>query len=115
MCAPVPPASHNVRSLLEDAKAEADRRCAHDDHATNAIVAGIETVFAGQVTPQPHAITHTDYRQPGPITLQKGDELGRFMLGSTAIVIFAEGAARFDPALNATCAVRMGQSLGAAG
>ncbi|WP_101675406.1 archaetidylserine decarboxylase [Alloalcanivorax mobilis] len=79
------------------------------------IVAGIETVFAGQVTPQPHAITHTDYRNPKPITLQKGDELGRFMLGSTAIVIFAEGAARFDPALNATCPVRMGQQMGTVG
>ena len=33
---------YNVRSLLEDAKAEADRRCAHEDHDTNAIVDGIE-------------------------------------------------------------------------
>lgn len=34
---------YNVRTLLEDAKAEADRRCAHEDHDTNAIVDGIET------------------------------------------------------------------------
>ena len=33
---------YNVRSLLEDAKAEADRRCSHEDHDTNAIVDGIE-------------------------------------------------------------------------
>ena len=33
---------YNVRSLLEDSKAEADRRCAHEDHDTNAIVDGIE-------------------------------------------------------------------------
>jgi hypothetical protein len=34
---------YNVRTLLEDAKAEADRRCAHEDHDTNAVVDGIET------------------------------------------------------------------------
>ena len=33
---------YNVRTLLEEAKAEADRRCAHEDHDTNAIVDGIE-------------------------------------------------------------------------
>jgi hypothetical protein len=33
---------YNVRTLLEDAKAEADRRCAHEDHDTNAIVDGVE-------------------------------------------------------------------------
>lgn len=76
------------------------------------IVAGIETVFAGQVTPQPSTITHTDYRDPKPVVLEKGAELGRFLLGSTAIVLFAEGAARFDTSLATTQPVRMGQSLG---
>ena len=33
---------YNVRSLLEDAKAEADRRCSHEDHDTNAIIDGVE-------------------------------------------------------------------------
>ena len=33
---------YNVRSLLEDAKAEADRRCAHEDHDTNEIIDDIE-------------------------------------------------------------------------
>lgn len=33
---------YNVRTLLEEAKGEADRRCAHEDHDTNAIVDGIE-------------------------------------------------------------------------
>lgn len=76
------------------------------------IVAGIETVFAGQVTPQPNTITHTDYRDPRPVVLEKGAELGRFLLGSTAIVLFAEGTAHFEAELEATSAVRMGQSLG---
>lgn len=33
---------YNVRTLLEDAKAEADRRCAHEEHDTGAIIDGIE-------------------------------------------------------------------------
>lgn len=33
---------YNVRTLLEDAKAEADRRCAHEEHGTNEIIDGIE-------------------------------------------------------------------------
>jgi hypothetical protein len=33
---------YNVRSLLEDAKAEADRRCAHEEHDTHAIIDDIE-------------------------------------------------------------------------
>lgn len=33
---------YNVRSLLEDAKAEADRRCAHEEHDTHAAVDSVE-------------------------------------------------------------------------
>lgn len=77
------------------------------------IVAGIETVFAGQVTPQPTAVSHADYRDRQPVRLEKGEELGRFMLGSTAIVLFAEGTANFNDALTAGSAVRMGQDIGA--
>lgn len=33
---------YNVRTLLEDAKAEADRRCAHEEHDTGAIIDGME-------------------------------------------------------------------------
>ena len=76
------------------------------------IVAGIETVFAGQVTPQPKSITHTDYRDPRPMRLEKGDELGRFLLGSTVILVFPENTAAFNDALTAGSAVRMGQDIG---
>ncbi|HEX5678084.1 MAG TPA: archaetidylserine decarboxylase [Alcanivorax sp.] len=76
------------------------------------IVAGIETVFAGQVTPQSTTVTHVDYRNPAPVTLRKGDELGRFLLGSTVIVLFPEGAAEFGSELTAGAAVRMGEAFG---
>lgn len=76
------------------------------------IVAGIETVFAGQVTPQATEITRRDYREPGPVVLEKGAELGRFMLGSTVILLFPEGAAGFDEAALPGETVRMGQAFG---
>jgi phosphatidylserine decarboxylase len=76
------------------------------------IVAGIETVFAGQITPQSTSVTRVDYRNPAPVTLRKGDELGRFLLGSTVIVLFPEGAAEFGSELTAGAAVRMGEAFG---
>lgn len=76
------------------------------------IVAGIETVFAGQVAPQPRDIQRQRYDQPEKVVLNKGDELGRFMLGSTAIMLFPEGTASFLEGLNADSPVRMGEALG---
>jgi len=76
------------------------------------IVAGIETVFAGQVTPQPRSITRTRYPARDAITLQKGDELGRFLLGSTAILLFPEGKAKFLEGITADSPLRMGQKIG---
>lgn len=74
------------------------------------IVAGIETVFAGPVTPlarEPSKRTPTE----APL-LQAGEELGRFLLGSTVIVLLSEGAAQWQSGLEKGQAVRMGQSIG---
>lgn len=76
------------------------------------IVAGIETVFAGQVAPQPRSIVRTQYPARGEIRLEKGDELGRFLLGSTAILLFPEGKANFLQGLGEGSPVQMGQKLG---
>lgn len=76
------------------------------------IVAGIETVFAGQVTPQPTEITRTRYDRVEPVVIEKGAELGRFMLGSTVVMLFPEGACDWEAGLGAESPVRMGQPLG---
>ena len=76
------------------------------------IVAGIETVFAGQVAPQPRNIVRTQYPPRGEIRLEKGDELGRFLLGSTAILLFPENKASFLQGLGEGSPVQMGQKLG---
>ncbi|MCY4264370.1 MAG: archaetidylserine decarboxylase [Gammaproteobacteria bacterium] len=78
------------------------------------IVAGIETVWAGQACPnQEQRVKIIDYSgQTPPIQLIAGAELGHFKLGSTAIVLFEPGAVTLSSLLTANCKVRMGQRLG---
>jgi phosphatidylserine decarboxylase len=47
-----------------------------------------------------------------PIPLKKGQELGRFEMGSTVILLCEPGHVRWDDALRPEVAVRMGQRLG---
>jgi phosphatidylserine decarboxylase len=79
------------------------------------IVAGIETVFAGHVAPSGRTVQRTHYVDMAhPVQLERGAELGRFKLGSTAIVLFGEGAMEWDSSLQTGSATRMGQRFGSA-
>ena len=79
------------------------------------IVAGIETTWAGQVAPIKRTVSTFDYQsKPEPISLDKGAEMGRFKLGSTAIVLFGEDTAQWESAFSAGTATRMGELLGVA-
>ncbi|MBL4574223.1 MAG: phosphatidylserine decarboxylase [Gammaproteobacteria bacterium] len=79
------------------------------------IVAGIDTVWAGEVCPTTgkREIKKTDYTNQAPaVELPLGGELGRFRLGSTAIVLFPHGTVKFETSLKATSSIAMGQLLG---
>ena len=78
------------------------------------IVASIETVWAGLVTPPKRELKSTRYDAAAraPIELAKGAELGRFKLGSTAIVLFGPEQVQWATDLAASSPVRMGQLLG---
>jgi len=78
------------------------------------IVASVETVWAGLVTPPKRKLSVKDYTAAGrqPVELGRGDEMGRFKLGSTAIVLFPEGAVKWDEQLREGSPVRMGQQIG---
>ncbi|HLA30784.1 MAG TPA: archaetidylserine decarboxylase [Pseudomonas sp.] len=78
------------------------------------IVASIETVWAGLVTPPKRALKsfHYDATARAPIVLDKGAELGRFKLGSTAIVLFGPEQVQWAAQLAANSGVQMGQRLG---
>jgi phosphatidylserine decarboxylase len=78
------------------------------------IVASIETVWAGLVTPPKRALKSFSYDEAAraPIVLDKGAELGRFKLGSTAIVLFGPQQVQWAEQLAANSSVQMGQRLG---
>ncbi len=75
-------------------------------------VASIETVWAGEVTPpRGRSIRRWSYEGDN-IQLARGEEMGRFNMGSTAIVIFPNGMAELDPTLLADQPVRVRQAIG---
>lgn len=75
------------------------------------IVASIETVWAGLVAPPQRLVRSEQYGTSAPV-LERGAEMGRFKLGSTAIVLFGPGQAQWDEQFTAGSLVRMGQKLG---
>ena len=64
----------------------------------------------GQVTPKSKTINSIDIKQN--ISLFKGQEMGRFKLGSTAIVLLPANKAKWKTNLMNGSVVRMGQTLG---
>jgi phosphatidylserine decarboxylase len=77
------------------------------------VVAGIETVWSGQVAPPPKLPLVTDYQAvPAAVELDKGQEMGRFKLGSTVILLFPADTVEWDHAYAAGSATRLGESLG---
>ncbi|MFK7865716.1 MAG: archaetidylserine decarboxylase [Pseudohongiellaceae bacterium] len=74
------------------------------------IVAGIETVWPGPGAPNKSnvSITTENYSD---IDLERGEEMGRFNLGSTAIVLFPKDTVQFDSELQAGSTIRMGEKI----
>ena len=76
------------------------------------VVAGIETVWSGQVAPPPKTPSNIDYRQlPEGVSLDKGEEMGRFKLGSTVILLFGKDAIDWDDRYGAGTPTRLGEPL----
>ncbi|SQH75111.1 phosphatidylserine decarboxylase [Shewanella benthica] len=79
------------------------------------IVASIETVWAGTITPPGSKKVFTwDYPTEGPeaLTLEKGAEMGRFKLGSTVVMLFAKDALdEFADGVVPKAVTRMGQTF----
>ncbi len=75
-------------------------------------VASIETVWHGVVTPPKGQRIRTWRYQDGAPLLQRGEELGRFNMGSTIIVLFGEQRIEWGDHLSSGAAIRMGQPIG---
>ena len=73
-------------------------------------VAAIETVWAGLITPPAgKTLQQWTYEDKPEITLDKGEEMGRFNMGSTVIMLF-EKRVNWSHELSAGSPVLMGQS-----
>jgi len=76
------------------------------------LVSSTETVWAGEVTPTKNKeVTVKDYSDED-IRLAKGDEMGRFNMGSTVILLMPPGALKSQVGLGAGDAVLVGQKIG---
>lgn len=76
------------------------------------IVGSMATVWHGVVNP-PRTRQVREWRyEDQNIVLKKGDEMGRFLLGSTVVLLFPkEGHVQFNPTWQATTPVRMGEPM----
>ncbi len=73
-------------------------------------VGSMATVWAGDITPTARRRV-TTLASPD-LWLEKGVELGRFNMGSTVILLFEPGRARWQPGVAAGTVLRLGQHLG---
>ena len=76
------------------------------------IVASIETSWTGLVTPVKKQVRTWEYSGSQQLHFEKGDEIGRFKLGSTAIVLFGPNIMEWDTHLQPQTPVKMGQKMG---
>lgn len=76
------------------------------------IVGSMETVWHGQVNPpRSKDVVEWNYADQD-IRLKKGDEMGRFLLGSTVVLLFTKDRYQFNPAWSSTGLIRMGEPMG---
>jgi phosphatidylserine decarboxylase len=75
------------------------------------IVGSIETVWSGTITPPRAPEVHTWHYTKGDVTLDQGDEMGRFKLGSTVIMLFENEQFEWLPDLKPAAPVLLGQLL----
>jgi phosphatidylserine decarboxylase len=78
------------------------------------IVGSMATVWHGVVNPpRPGVVRSYDYADK-PVNLAQGAEMGRFMLGSTVVLLFPKNTVQFNPAWAPAGAVRMGEMMATA-
>ncbi|WP_462321112.1 archaetidylserine decarboxylase [Halochromatium sp.] len=79
-------------------------------------VGSIETVWSGRLTPprvqRLQVVSAGDSSDDKRPTLERGDELGRFNMGSTVILLLPRGRARWEPSLQPGAVVRYGETIG---
>ena len=75
------------------------------------IVAGIDTVWSHRFTGHGREVVYEDFTADA-FQLAAGEEMGRFYLGSTVVLLFETGRVAWCDGLKAGDPVRMGQAIG---
>ena len=78
------------------------------------IVGSMATVWHGQINPPRSADVREWRYDDEPIWLKQGDEMGRFMLGSTVVMLFPQSRSKslaFNPSWAAGGAIQLGQAM----
>lgn len=77
------------------------------------IVGSMATAWHGVVNPpRPGVVREWRYDGENSVLLKKSDEMGRFLLGSTVVLLWPKNTLEFDPSWAPAKAVRLGEALG---
>ena len=75
------------------------------------IVGSMATVWHGVINPpRPGTVREWTYA-PGEVRLSQGEEMGRFLLGSTVVLLWPKTTLEFDPDWAPSRAVRVGEKM----
>ena len=74
------------------------------------IVGSMATVWQGVINPPRGPVREWRYADQ-KIELKQGDEMGRFLLGSTVVMLFPKGPLTFNPAWAPAGSVRLGEVM----
>ena len=75
------------------------------------IVGSMATVWHGVVNPPRPGQVRTWHYEQAPVALRQGDEMGRFLLGSTVVLLFPKGSLGFNPAWAPGRPIRLGEAM----
>lgn len=75
-------------------------------------VGSIDTRWEGRITPTSRQGRSHRYEREAAVRLEKGEEMGRFNMGSTVVLLFPSGTVEWDPSLVPGDTLRMGQPIG---
>lgn len=73
------------------------------------IVGSMATVWHGRISRG--GDVHEWRYAPGQVALKQGDEMGRFLLGSTVVMLFPKSGLQFNPAWQPGGSIRMGEEM----
>ena len=75
------------------------------------IVGSMATVWHGLINPPRLPDVKTWNYVDQKVELKQGDEMGRFLLGSTVVMLFPKAALQFNPTWQPTQAIRLGEVM----